>query len=251
MGGSFAGAWKRATLPQSRLPLKPGVDPEHARPVDAPDPQSQDRTGAPPMPVEWSGGQYLQEFVPSGYIDATPVSHETGVGFLPGVDLETAQAVGGRARSEDLGAMDVRDFERPAYQEDGSTHGEIVSPDWHGASPEDLVYDSKGVGVAIDPYARSNRRITHRPVGPALFDARWYGEQMRPRYLHTAQGSKARGPVPGRLVNTPTEGAGTILRPDNWTAPVVRRSAPSWDQGSASDTQVPASGDFGLGSWGL
>lgn len=252
MAGSYSGAWKRQTLPDSRVPLKPGIDPEHAHPTDVPDPQHQDLTGAPTLPDEWSEGQYLQEFIPSGYVDLTPASHEVGVGMLPGVDLETAQAVGGRARSEDLGAMDARDYDRPQYQEDGSAHAEIVHHDLEGTSPGTLKFQEKGVGVGIDPHARSDRRIVRRPVGPSIFDMRRFDAEHRPRYVKTAQGSKVRGPVPGRQVNTPPEGAGTILRPDNWAAPVVRRSAPQWDQGATTDATVPdTTGNFGLGAWGL
>lgn len=255
MAGSYSGAWKRATLPVSQVPLKPGIDPEHSRPSADPDQTYAqsfiDSTGAPLLPDEWASGQYVQDPVPSLFFDATPVDHETGLGFLPGVTPEEAQDLGGWARSQDLGAMDARDFDRPQYQEDGSVHAEIVNRDLQGASPADLKYDEKGVGVGIDPDARSNRRITRRPTGPAIFDMRWYGEQMRPRYSHTASGSRERGAVANRQQNTPPEGAGSILRPDNWAAPVVRRSAPSWDQGFATDEQVPASGNFGLGSWGL
>lgn len=251
MAGTYRGAWARATLPQSRVPLKPPIDPEHSRPTDGPDPQSHDMTGAPNLPVEWSQGQYLQDFVPADYVDMTPADHVHGVGFLPGVTREEAADIGTRARSEDLGNMDRDEF-RPQYQEDGSAHGVIVNSPLSGASPGDLQYDEKGVGVALDPYARSNTHITHRPVGPAVFDMRWYGEQMRPRVVHNAQGSKVRGPVPNRLVNTPDSGAGTILRPDNWANTVVRRSAPQWDQSSAVDTTTQTGpADFGLGSWGL
>jgi hypothetical protein len=253
---NYAGAWKRATLPVAQVPLKPGIDKEHSQPSDAPDPSYLvsyvDRTGAPTLPDEWDQGQYAQDFVPSDFTDQTPESHEIGVGFLPGVTQQDAQAIGGAARSVDLGALDARDFERPAYQEDGSTHGEIINADLLGASPADLKYDEKGVGVGIDPFARSNRRILHRPTGPAKYDARWFDESMRPRYLHTAQGSAVRTVVPGRQANTPDSGSGVILRPDNWAAPVVRRSAPSWDQSFATDAETPvAAGDFGLGSWGL
>jgi hypothetical protein len=256
MAASYSGAWKRATLPVSQVPLKPGIDREHSHPSDAPDPSYVvsyvDGTGAPTLPDEWTGGQYVQDPVPSEFSDQTPVSHEVGTGFLPGVDVDEAQRIGGWARSQDLGAMDARDYERPAYQEDGSTHGEIISRDLAGASPADLKYDEKGVGVGIDPDARSNRRITRRPTGPAQFDSRWFDPSMRPRYLHVAQGSHVRQQVPGRQANTPDSGSGVILRPDNWAAPVVRRSAAGWDQPFATDAQTPtAPGDFGLGSWGL
>lgn len=253
MAGQFSGAWRRNTLPASRMPLKPGIDPEHARPTDAADPQSRDMTGAPLLPDEWALGQYVQGFVPSEYVDLTPTSHEVGVGMLPGVDIETAQAAGGRARSEDLGAMDARDFERPRYQEDGSAHAELVGHDLEGTSPGTLRYQESGVGVGIDPYARTSRRIHRRPTGPAVFDMRMFGPEMRPRYVQTAKGSRVRGPVPDRQVNTPPEGAGVILRPDNWAAPVVRRSAPRWDQSVTTDQTLPAGpdDDFGLGRWGL
>lgn len=251
MAGQYSGAWRRAALPVSRVPLKPGPDPEHARPTDTPDPQNYDLTGAPLLPGEWAGGQYLQGFVPSAYVDLTPVSHEVGVGFLPGVDQDQAAAVGSRARSEDLGAMDARDFERPQYQEDGSAHAVVVNGDLAGTSPGTLRYQEKGVGVDIDPYARSNVGIRRRPTGPAVYDMRWYDESMRPRLSKNAQGSKVRPAVPGRQVNTPPEGAGTILRPDNWAAPIVRRSAPAWDQAAATDEVMDTTGNFGLGSWGL
>lgn len=252
--GTYSGAWKRTTLPRSSVPLKPGIDPQHARPTDSPDPQSVDMTGAPLLPDEWSGGQYVQGFVPSMFVDQTPTDHySTGRGFLPGVDLETAQRIGGAARSEDLGAFEARDFDRPAYQETGSGHDEIINTDLRGASPDDLRYEEKGVGVGNDPYARSNRRITRTPTGPAFFDTRWYGEEMRPRYPHTAAGSApAVGPVAGRQQNTPPEGRGGILRPDNWAAPVLRRASASWDQAFVTDAETPvAPGDFGLGTWGL
>ena len=251
MATQYAGAWKRATLPDNQLPLKPGIDPEHSKPTDTLDPNAVDNTGAPQLPYEWSGGQYLQAFVPSEFVDFTPESHEIGVGFLPGVDQETAQYIGGRARNEDLGASDQSGYARPQYQEDGSTHQEIYNTDLHGASPGNLVYAEKGVGVALDPYARTNRRIKEFATGPVEYDMRWYGSEMRPRYLHTGAGSKpARGPVAGRQPNSPPEGAGSILRPDNWAPAIVRRAAPSWDQPFATDAEVPASG-FGLGSWGL
>jgi hypothetical protein len=256
MAGTYSGAWKRATLPVSKVPLKPGIDPEHSRPSDAPDPSYAssfvDSTGAPMLPDEWAGGQLVQNFVPSQYVDQTPVSHEDGVGFLDGVTQQEAQAIGGHARSIDLGAPDVRDWERPQYQEDGSAHGEIVSTDLHGASPTDLQYDEKGVGVGIDPYARSNRRITRRPTGPAVYDMRWFDEQMRPRYVHTAQGQDAQPQVANRGVNTPDSPRGVILRPDNWANPIMRRSASGWDQSATVDEQPMTAGDsFGLGSWGL
>ena len=252
MAGRYTGAWKRrASMPVAPVPLKPGIDPEHYRPTDEPDPQHLDLTGAPILPDEWAGGHLIQPFIPSEYVDLTPLSHEEGVGFLPGVDQETAQRVGGRARSEDLGAMDARDFERPLYQEDGSAHAEIVHAPLDGASPQTLQYQEKGVGVGIDPHARSDRRITRRPTGPAVFDMRWFGEEMRPRFVKNAQGSRVRPPVPGRQVNTPTEGSGRILRPDNWAAPIVRRSAPQWDQAATTDEEIPTTGNFGLGSWGL
>lgn len=254
MGTQFAGAWKRATLPISKVPLKPGIDPQHAQPTDPPDPSFFDYTGAPLLPLEWADGQYEQANVPSAFVDQTPVDHMHGLGFLPGVDLETAQYLGGRARNEDLGNMDARDYERPQYQEDGSTHGVIINGRLEGDSPGDLQYDLKGVGVPLDPYARSNTHITHRPTGPATYDMRWYGEQMRPRYVHTAEGSApATGPVPNRTHLQPDSGRGAISRPDNWAAPVVRRSAADWGQAfsTAAETPVDSSGDFGLGSWGL
>lgn len=256
MAGQYSGAWKRATLPVSLVPLKPGIDPEHAHPSDAPDPTYAlsyvDMTGAPTLPTEWDGGQYVQDYVPSEFTDQTPVSHEIGVGFLPGMDTEEAQRIGGWARSQDLGAPDSRDFERPQYQEDGSAHDEILNRDLNGASPADLKYDEKGVGVGIDPYARTNRRITRRPTGPALYDSRWFDPAMRPRYLHTAQGQSEKPVVPGRQVNTPDSPRNVTLRPDNWAAPIIRRSSAGWDQPYATDAETPVSGaDFGLGSWGL
>jgi hypothetical protein len=253
MAGQYAGAWRRAVLPVSKVPLKPGIDPEHAKPSDTPDPNWTDGTGAPTLPAEWSGGQYLQGNVASAFVDETPTDHMHGLGFLPGVDLETAQQLGGLARSEDLGNMDARDYERPAYQEDGSTHGVIVNTDLQGASPADLKYDEKGVGVGLDPYARSNTHITHAPTGPATFDMRWYGEEMRPRYQHNAQGSRAAAAVPNRTQLTPDSPRGVILRPDNWAAPIIRRSNPGWDQPWTQDGEAQAAtgGDFGLGSWGL
>lgn len=248
---TYAGAWKRATLPVSLVPLKPGIDPQHAKPTDTPDPNNVDGTGAPLLPEQWSGGQYVQEFVPSTYVDNTPVNHEFGTGMLPGATQEEAQAIGGAVRSVDLGAMDARDYDRPHYQEDGSAHVEILNADLLGASPADLKYDEKGVGIGIDPYARSNRAIRRRPSGPATYDMRWYGEQMRPRYVHTATGSRAYPAVAGRSQNAPPEGAGAILRPDNWAAPIVRRSSDEWGQTFATDAEVPTAGNFGLGSWGL
>lgn len=250
---THSGAWKRTVIPVSRVPGKPGIDPQHAHPSDPPDPTWTDHTGAPGLPVEWADGQYMQDNVPSMFVDNTPGDHMQGLGFLPGVDQETAAYLGGQARMIDFGAGDVRDFERPAYQETGSTHGVIVNQDLQGASPADLKYDEKGVGVGIDPYARSNTHITHSPTGPATFDSRWYQESMRPRYQHNGQGSApAVGPVPGRNQGQSDAGRGSILRPDNWAAPVVRRSAPSWDQAFVTDAESPTSpGSFGLGSWGL
>jgi hypothetical protein len=254
MGGQYSGAWRRTVIPVSKVPLKPGIDPEHARPADTPDPNWTDGTGAPQLPTEWSSGQYLQDNVPSAYSDQTPVDHTIGLGFLPGVTQAEAAQLGGSARSQDFGASDVRDYKRPNYQEDGSTHGVIVNTDLQGASPADLKYDEKGVGVGLDPYARSNTHITHRPTGPATYDMRWWNEQMRPRYAHNAVGSKVAPAVPNRTQLNPDSGRGTILRPDNWAAPVLRRSNPGWDQPATTDdtTQAyAAGGDFGLGSWGL
>lgn len=248
---SYSGAWRRQTLPAARVARHPEIHPEHATPVDVPDPTIADLTGAPQLPTEWSEGQYEQLPVGSLFVDQTPVSHDAPIGALPGVDLETAQALAGAARSVDLGAFDQRKWERPRYQETGSGHTEIVSGDNQGDSPETLRYQEKGVGVGIDPDARSNRGIRRQATGPAVIDMHWYGSEMRPRYAQTAQGSTVRPAVPGRQNNTPLEGAGTILRPDNWAAPVVRRSAPQWDQAHAEDTQAAGPADFGLGSWGL
>ena len=248
---SYSGAWKRSTLPISKVPLKPGLDPEHAAPVDEPEPTWQDQTGAPQLPTEWSGVTYEQLPAPSAYVDRTPVSHEVGVGMLPGVDQETAQFVGGRARSVDLGAADARDFERPSYQEDGSTHTDVVSRPLDGTSPQTLLYQEKGVGVSIDPDARSNRSIRRRPTGPAQYDSRWYADQMRPRYQKQAKGSApASAPVAGRSVFNSPEAKNVIMRPDNWADPIIRRSPSDWDQPAETDQQVGGA-DFGLGRYGL
>jgi hypothetical protein len=253
---TYAGAWKRATLPRSLVPGKPPIDREHSAPSDAPDPtyvlSYVDTTGAPLLPDEWTGGQYVQEPVGSAFTDQTPVTHDDGRGFLPGVDQPEAQRIGGYARSIDLGAPDVRDWERPRYQGDGSGHVEIRNPDLDGESPATLKYLEKGVGVDIDPYARTNRAIRRRPTGPATYDNRDWTPGMRPKYQPNRHGSiPARGPVANRQNNISPEGAGAILRPDNWAAPVVRRVAASWDQAFVTDGTPAPAGDFGLGSWGL
>jgi hypothetical protein len=257
---NYGGAWRRATLPRSLVPGKPDIDREHSHPSPNLDPTAAhqdyvDTTGAPGLPVEWDQGQYAQDPVASAFFDHTPVSHEDGLGFLPGVDQPSAQAAGGAARSVDLGAPDVRDYDRPRYQGDGSSHVEQLNVDLDGESPATLRYQFKGVGVDIDEFARTNRAIRRRPTGPPTYDMRWYDESMRPKYAPAAHGSRVRPAVAGRLENTPPEGAGTILRPDNWATPVARRLGPNWDTGLVTDgSESPSFGsadNFGLGSWGL
>lgn len=245
----FTGAWRRRTRPSGDPPLWPGLDPEHANPVDPPDPTMGDLTGAPGMPLEWAEGQYAQDPVASMFNDQTPVSHEAVVGDLPGVDTREAQAIGGAARSIDQGAFDQRKYSRPMYQETGSTHADVYNHDLRGDSPETLLYDRAGVGQPHDPDARSNRWSRHFPTGPARFDMRWFDASMRPRYQRNAVGSREREAVPNRTQYVSPYGAGTILRPDNWAVPIVRRTAQAPDY--ATDAVEGAQTDFGLGRWGL
>lgn len=248
---AVTGGWKRRAVRGAQDPPRhPGIDPEHASPVDAPDPTMGDLTGAPGLPAEWAGGQYLQGPVASEYVDLTPVDHMHGLGALPGVSLEDAQARAGRVRSEDWGADDQRSFERPRYQEHGRRHTEMVSQGLGGASPETLRYQVEGVESPIDPHARHNRRVArwHEP-GPV--DMHWYGPEKRPRYLKTATGSRERDAVPARTQHVSPFGAGRIERPDNWAPAVVRRSPRDWSESSAVDAAPQPGADFGLGSWGL
>lgn len=262
--GTYSGAWKRAVVGRPPVRLKPDADPRHAGTDshDAADPGAgvaywQADTIVPAIPPEWMGDQYVQ--MPTMQhlaFDATPRDHAEGGGAGWGQSTLAAQDIRTDDHARDFGAVEAREYNPQATRE--GTHTVVILDDDQNAgnSPgyPQTRYD-RGVGVASDPYARVGRR-TFRWRDRVIDMHRWdpEGRASAARFAYSAPAQPAMTNGNQYVSASPTLarfGQAGVGTPDQFVAPVQRRSPREWGESVTTDGASNLGESYGLTSWGL
>ena len=260
MTGPLTGTWAARNKTVTAAPLKPGPDPEHTTPTDNPEyihttPMWQSTTQMPGLPEELLASPNPELATGIGPVDATPESHDFGVGIGSGLTVIQSQDRMGPIHADDRGSVAAHRWVHATDRDGQFNLEEIPDQPGYGESPQTNTYRQWGVGAPTDPYARSAKRYK-RWVDRFIDMHRWTVQPgpVKPQY---ARPNPSRGAVlPGDQVVPPYGNSVAFdgRPPDRFVMQTVRRQPENWVDNQATDGSEQigdAVNQYGLRSWGL